>query len=685
MIISATLDILNARDDFRAHTEQQARLVATGLADFSADAIYFRDIDKVEDNANLVFGQSGLAYVRIVDGEGRTLAVVSEGDKGSHFGPLVVELERQSMVTFETAFQFDGNDAVAAHPIIIGGELRGVVEVGFIGDALTTDIKVITLRHLRQTGGMVAVSLLIAFFLGRRLSRPITRLETAVSQFAGREIATEVTPEGPRELKHLAQAFNAMGSRLRSAYAEIDRNQEDLEERVTERTLELEVLSEVGSLFASDMRVDDSYNAFASTVLRLLPETSLSVGELDEESHNVLVTAAHGAVPNELAQGRELSTDETLWRDAMAAEEPNTLLLDSQDPISVSDGESSASKWELLIVPLTSRGMTIGLLIFARSNERSFSDRDQSIARSVGTQIASALANWRLNRRVIALGEERERLLNEEKAELQRIDQSKNEFLSNLSHELKTPLTSVLAFTEILKKNNSRNLVEQQIQQLELVNKNGRRLDDLIGDLLDLSRIETARMKLTREQFNVGELLREMDLSFQPIFSTKTQEFTLEIGFSDAWYYGDRSRMAQVISNLLSNASKYSNSGAHINLTAGLEGTDLSIYIEDNGIGIKSEELTRVFDLFYRADGVEESNTPGAGIGLYVSQIIVELHGGSLSMKSELGVGTTAIIELPGVTRTNPTPPDLQRGAYRSRFDDMEDPISEIPPTILSE
>ncbi len=244
--------------------------------------------------------------------------------------------------------------------------------------------------------------------------------------------------------------------------------------------------------------------------------------------------------------------------------------------------------------------------------------------------------------------------LNLENEELQRIDRSKNEFLSGLSHELKTPLAAIIGFTQILKKNRNDNLVAQQFEQLETIDRNGKRLDNLIGDLLELSRMESDRFNLDKTSFDAVELCRDLIKSFEPIVSEKNQKLQLNSEIEDAWIEADNGRLSQVLSNLISNASKYSPRDTEIRVGVLIEFDQLLVSVSDHGPGISEEDQDRLFDMFFRTTEAHNSSIPGTGIGLYVSKRIVEMHGGEISVTSSTGRGTTMTVALPGPTTEIP-------------------------------
>ncbi len=265
------------------------------------------------------------------------------------------------------------------------------------------------------------------------------------------------------------------------------------------------------------------------------------------------------------------------------------------------------------------------------------------------------------------------RRLDDENRELQRIDRAKNEFLSSVSHELKTPLAVVLGFTRIVKGNKRNNLDERDIRQLATIERNGWRLNTLIDDLLELSRIETKRIRLHKESVDIKNVLEEIATSFEPILDGRVQTLTLHPHEGPAWLEADKGRLIQVLTNIVSNAGKYSDSGTEITLRSEIREDEAILSVTDQGRGMKPEDLENLFSLFFRSQDAEDSATPGMGIGLYISRKIVELHGGDISVESTYGSGTTMSVRLPGVT-AEPQSGPITRPRFANRLENLPDP-----------
>ncbi|MCI0872564.1 MAG: HAMP domain-containing histidine kinase, partial [Chloroflexi bacterium] len=227
--------------------------------------------------------------------------------------------------------------------------------------------------------------------------------------------------------------------------------------------------------------------------------------------------------------------------------------------------------------------------------------------------------------------------------------QERERFLSVVSHELKTPLTSILAFTDILTRDRDGALTERQLKHLDLVKRNGRRLDGLINDILDVSRIETGRLSLETTEFEIGELFDDLTLSLESIFQEKSQKLIVAPPLGDELLVADRSRIFQAVSNLLSNASKYSPENSTITFRGTVEDNRLRMSVTDEGFGLSENDRLHIFDLFYRASNEQTRTVAGLGVGLAIVRSIIESHNGSVTVDSAPGTGSTFAIEIPGV------------------------------------
>jgi PAS domain S-box-containing protein len=227
-------------------------------------------------------------------------------------------------------------------------------------------------------------------------------------------------------------------------------------------------------------------------------------------------------------------------------------------------------------------------------------------------------------------------------------DRAKRKFITGISHELRTPMTSVKGYTDLLCKGRVGDVNKEQQKFLSAIKSNADRLAALINDLIDLAQLEEGPGKMDLKPLQMEEVIREAtSLWRQPI---EEKGLTLEVDVAEGLpeVRGDRERIVQVLANLLSNACQYTLSGGRIALSVSLAEETLRVDVTDTGIGIAPEDQDRVFDRFYRADHpVVQQESDGAGLGLALAKMFVEMHGGRIWVDSELGRGSTFSFTLP--------------------------------------
>ncbi len=231
-------------------------------------------------------------------------------------------------------------------------------------------------------------------------------------------------------------------------------------------------------------------------------------------------------------------------------------------------------------------------------------------------------------------------------------EEIKSTFTSIISHELKTPVALIKGYAQTLARPDAAWDAETARQSLQVIEEEADRLESLINNLLDVSRIQASGLRLDYADVNLERLARKVVEAYR----TQTADHQLEVDFPAALplVWGDEERLRQVLTNLVSNAIKYSPQGGLIRIGGWLEQpegaadhTRVVLYIADQGIGIPTADLPKIFDRFYRVDSSLRRSTAGAGLGLYLAKAIVEAHGGQIWAHSEPGKGTTFFIGLP--------------------------------------
>jgi signal transduction histidine kinase len=228
---------------------------------------------------------------------------------------------------------------------------------------------------------------------------------------------------------------------------------------------------------------------------------------------------------------------------------------------------------------------------------------------------------------------------------LTELDRIKTEFISNISHELCTPLASVLGYIELLDSGMAGELTPTQKELLEIAYESGCSLQVLIEELLDVSRMESGRFRLALEAVNLAEMAERALIRVAPQAEAKHLTITRHLSPDVPLLLADARRMQQVFSNLLGNAIKFTSEGGRVDLWVGSQNGSVVVEVADTGPGIHPDDLPRLFDRFHRGRGT--GCVPGTGLGLYLIKTIVESHGGTVEVESELGAGSRFRVRLP--------------------------------------
>jgi signal transduction histidine kinase len=230
--------------------------------------------------------------------------------------------------------------------------------------------------------------------------------------------------------------------------------------------------------------------------------------------------------------------------------------------------------------------------------------------------------------------------------ERDRIERMKDDFVLTVSHELRTPVTVVKGFAEMLH-GQSQALNERQAEAAEVIAESAGQLQNMINDLLDLARSDAGKLRIDPEPTPVGELVQKVGRQMKPHFEERDQEFTVRVDEELPQVMADPHRISQVLSNLLTNANKYANKGAKVELSAVNAGNEIEFAVSDNGPGLDPEQLDHIFDRFWRAGSGETQAVGGTGLGLAIAKSLVELHGGAIAAASTPGQGASFRFFLP--------------------------------------
>jgi signal transduction histidine kinase/ActR/RegA family two-component response regulator len=301
----------------------------------------------------------------------------------------------------------------------------------------------------------------------------------------------------------------------------------------------------------------------------------------------------------------------------------------------------------IISVPLKVKDRVLGSLTVDRTQEGSLTGDDLNLMVTVANQAAIALDNVEAYRQIEELNLGLEAKVSERTVELEKADRMRSLFLSHVSHELRTPLTSIKGFVENMLGGLAGPLLEKQREYVTRLGVNTDRMIRMIADLLDRTRIETGKIELSPAEVDVRKCIEEVVEQLRPLAVAQRQRLDVRYSEGELIAWADADRVIQILTNLIHNAIKFTPDEGHITVRTWLEEPHFArVSIEDTGRGIAPEALTKIFDPFFRV-GQEQRGQKGLGLGLSIVKNLVELHGGRISVESEVEKGSRFSFTLP--------------------------------------
>jgi signal transduction histidine kinase len=416
----------------------------------------------------------------------------------------------------------------------------------------------------------------------------------------------------------------------------------ELQERtreLSESVQELKTLGEVGQAVSATLDVDRVLETIAARASELARADACSIWEYDAATETFHLRVSQNL---ELVRGQATTVlrkgEGVVGRLAVTrapAQVPD--IADAsvyQSPLR--DALLAAGFRALLAVPLVSEGLVIGGLVVSRKAPGEFPSRVIDLLTTFATQSALAIQNARLFREIEDKGRE-----------LEVANRHKSEFLANMSHELRTPLNAVIGFSEVLLERMFGDINDKQEEYLRDIYTSGKHLLSLINDILDLSKVEAGRMELELTTFSLPMAIDNA----LTLVRTRAENHGIALGVDVderlGDFVGDERKVKQILLNLLSNAVKFTPEGGRVGVHAALANGSVEISVSDTGIGIAEEDQARIFEEFQQAGPDHAGKREGTGLGLTLTRKFVELHGGTIWVKSQVGQGATFTFALP--------------------------------------
>ncbi|MDP6665799.1 MAG: ATP-binding protein, partial [Dehalococcoidia bacterium] len=420
-------------------------------------------------------------------------------------------------------------------------------------------------------------------------------------------------------------------------------------ERLSTELREQSTLARIGQILGASSDIGEIFDEVAGALTTMVEFDTVFVNMVDEAAGEIVDRHISGipiagVQPDEATPIAGTLTEEAIRSTRIVRISANDEGQQSAETAWLTPGFKSG-----VAVPLIARGEVVGSLQFRSISIDSFPNSLDRFLTLVAEQLSGAIARAQLaeNQTILAVERERTKGLASQNQELVQIQRMREQFLGMVTHELRTPLTSISAFTDILSHNRDGTLTERQLQQLDAVSRNTAQLSELMDDLIHVSRIERGEFNLMLSPTDLVEIVTEVCESLTPVIQHRGQKLVASLEPATLLLDLDRSRMIQVLNNLVSNASKFSPQGSNITVDMQLLVKDVQIEVADEGPGIDPAESEVVFDPFYRADNEHIRAVPGTGLGLYVARTIVRQHGGDITVVPAKSKGTRLRIVLP--------------------------------------
>ena len=538
------------------------------------------------------------------------------------------------------------------------------------------------------------------------IRKPIKMIREVADKIAAGNLAVRVPVETGGEIGSLALSLNNMAQNLMESRAKIEEYSSSLEKKVEIRTAALKKKTQRLEEGNNTQKAHNEIVTALNTELEIEPLLKSIIGKIADHTDSQLgVIYLYEKESKTLRPGSTYAVDRELLRDGFrlghglsgqsALDRRAILVTDvPENYFRISSGGIDGMPKNVICMPITIKDQLIGVLELASIHD--YTDKSLKflniVAYQLGIGISNALTYLRLEKMAEDLKEKNELLaaqneelqaqseelqvqaeelmsqkkeLEEKTKKVMESDKLKSEFLSNMSHELRTPLNALLGLTSLMIGGNAGPINKKQKEYLEIVDRNGKNLLQLMNDILDLSRIEAGSAEVSIGKIHLKQFVASIVHATMPLIEEKGLSLNVDVG-DDIFIYGDVDKLKQVLVNLIGNAVKFTDKG-EIGISAMVEEGGLHehviIKVSDTGIGIPAEALKYIFDPFRQVDGSPTRKYNGTGLGLSICQKLVNLMNGKIEVESIVGKGATFTITLKKDRRSKlrPTEEDWQK------------------------
>ncbi|NEP24267.1 ATP-binding protein [Moorena sp. SIO3I6] len=624
------LSLHREQQTFRKELKQQANLLLNTLILVTADALYLADADALEQVMEQLGDQGLVEEGFIYQKDGRIVA------KADSVDGQVYSLESNSvgqellrLKPDKIYVEWDADQLTVGKAVILGNQTVGAISVGLSTAPLNNKIAAVRNQGLVVAVTAAAAGTLLALLLSRSITEPLQQMTAATKRLAAGDLNQKITVHTKDELAMLADSFNRMTSRLRKVIENLEQRAEALRQSEGKNRALLNAIPDLMLHFSHDGIFLD-YKAARN-------HSSFGFGD------QVLGKTVYNVLPQGIAQ------------------------------LYISNVQQALETGEIQIFEHER---------FINGQRRHFEARivvsgDKEVLTIVRDITENKLAQIELQ---------------QAKEAAEEANHAKSAFMASMSHELRTPLNGILGLSQLLWEDAEELGYDEFVSDLKEIWNSGTHLLTLISDVLDISKIEAGKMNLYLESFDVTTLIVELESLAKPLMQKKNNSLKISSADSLGTMVADRTKLKQVLLNLLSNAAKFTETGtitfsikregsnhrngknelilelsqpysrsssasyttidiptSH-NTLANLESDDWLIFsVADTGIGMTPEQLNKVFQPFTQADNSTTKKYGGTGLGLSISQRFCDMMGCQIMVESEIGVGSSFTIRCPAV------------------------------------
>ncbi|MEQ9485141.1 ATP-binding protein [Coleofasciculus sp. F4-SAH-05] len=620
------LSLRRQQETFRDELEQQADLLLDTLVVANQDSLYFLDVSFMKELMEELGEDQVLVAGQIYDKDGRVLADAYSRNVLA-YGVKPDPLGKELVESNETVLKWQADQLLAGKAVVLGRQRLGAVSVGLSTAPLK--VKMAAVRNEGIAMGLAAamVGTLVALLLSRSITEPLKQMTAATQHLAKGDLSQKIAIDTNDELAVLAGAFNSMTDQLRHLIESLEQQTEDLRQSEAKNSALLNAIPDLMFRFSPD---------------GIFLDFKAPKGESYLQSSETWVgQPVSDVLPQEVARLCLEYVERTLK---------------TQD-IQIFEYE--------LFVEDHRRNFEARLVVSGKREVLAIV-RDITDAKLVQIEFQQA------------------------KEEAEAANRAKSAFLASMSHELRTPLNGILGLSELLREDAEDLGYTDFVPDLQQIYDSGLHLLNLITDILDISKIEAGKMSLYLESFDISTLIVEVQKTVQPLIKKKTNTLEVHGTASLGTMYADRTKIKQLLLNLISNSAKFTENGTIIlSVTRGSQDeenghskrdakrllangvsslvssatlgsasmpdagnddptSDWVIFsVSDTGIGMSPEQVAKIFQPFVQADDSTTKKYGGTGLGLAICQRFCEMMGGNITVESEVDVGSTFSFYLP--------------------------------------